>query len=249
MKPSKYFFTFLFFANLVFAQEQELKDTLKKTLSSFESINQDPILLTCDNGTDLLGQETFKDPGGSPFKVSVVNEEYAKKIFDYLASQKHIPFRYPEDGCQARAHEMARILDKFGITTGKVFIEGALKVQTPHSLKGYVKWQFHTAIFLAVKDKSGKTSIQVFDPTLFNHPVSRDEWEKIQTTLPETKKTGSFQTSRFHYLVGDAAQKLTDYKKEDLARVQYLLKLHMAIQTTQENMAKFEKMSQEMDKR
>ena len=93
-------------------------------------------------------------PTGKPFKISVLTEETAEKIFKEMAEQKHIPFCYPEDGCYARAHEMTRLMEKKGVIAGKVFIEGDLKVETTNSPKGYVEWWYHVAPLVAIKKEN-----------------------------------------------------------------------------------------------
>src|SRR4051812_47305501 len=54
-----------------------------------------------------VGKTTLKDLHGDDFTVSVVNDEFALKLFQEMTVQRKIPFGFPEDGCFARAHEMA----------------------------------------------------------------------------------------------------------------------------------------------
>ena len=103
-----------------------------------------------------IGTETLKAPmkGISkkrPFKISVVSEEYAQQLFDYMEDSSHIPFGFPEEGCYARAHEMSRMLENLDVKTGKVFQKGILRVKTDKSPRPYVEWWWHVAPVLFVE--------------------------------------------------------------------------------------------------
>ena len=96
----------------------------------------------------------INSPTGSEFNVSVVSEKFAQELFQEMVNQAHIPFAYLEDGCYARAHEVSRLLVKKSVITGKVFVEGDLRVKTKNSHKGYIEWWYHVAPTLIV-DKGG----------------------------------------------------------------------------------------------
>jgi len=127
-----------------------------------------------------IQKSTLTDVDGKEFEVSMISYEYLVEIFNDLASRKNIPFRYPEDGCYARAHEMSAIMEKLKVITGKVFIEGSLHVDTTNSPKGYVEWWYHVAPIVKVK-KGDEELVYVVDPSLFDKPVPAEEWYKIQT--------------------------------------------------------------------
>ena len=55
-------------------------------------------------------------------KVSVLTKEEAQKLFDSFRELSYIPSKYLEDGCYARAHELALIAKNNGITLGKAFL-------------------------------------------------------------------------------------------------------------------------------
>lgn len=62
--------------------------------------------------------------------------EEAQAIFIEMASQDDIAFKYPNNGCYARAHIMGeRMLDD-KIVPGKVWIEGNLNVNTIYDYEG-----------------------------------------------------------------------------------------------------------------
>lgn len=75
-----------------------------------------------------------KTKNNNDMYISVVSEEAAQQLFKEAAAKTHIPFKYPEDGCYARAHEMAILLEHKCIKTGKVFIEGDLRVETKNKI-------------------------------------------------------------------------------------------------------------------
>ena len=71
---------------------------------------------------------------GSP--ANPLSEADALALFKDLAAMDHIPFDYPRDGCFARAHEMARVMQERGVASAKVFNYSAptsLTVPAPSS--------------------------------------------------------------------------------------------------------------------
>lgn len=173
-------------------------------------------------------------PTGKPFKISVLTEETAEKIFKEMAEQKHIPFCYPEDGCYARAHEMTRLMEKKGVIAGKVFIEGDLKVETTNSPKGYVEWWYHVAPLVAIK-KENKIEMFVIDPSLTKKPISVEDWVKLQISHPAGKKDELYHTERFIYTPSKKSGQLTDYQKQDLADTQTTLQTYLEAQKARLN--------------
>ncbi len=141
---------------------------------------------------------TIIDDNGKKQPIAVVSEEYAQELFQEMAKRKDIPFKYPEDGCYARAHKMSILLDKKGVIVAKVFVEGDLKVITSNSPKGFVEWWYHVAPIIKVK-KDNKEKIYVIDPSLFDHAVPLEQWVKIQTSEDGTRKDDLYFTSRYRY--------------------------------------------------
>lgn len=134
-----------------------------------------------------------------------------------MAKQEHIPFRYPEDGCHARAHEMSQLLEKMGYITGKVFIEGNLRVETKNSPKGYVEWWYHVAPIILVETR-GKLEPYVIDPSVFDKPVPAEEWFAIQTRHPGGERRRTYQTPRFNYTPSSASNDgMANYSEDDIS--------------------------------
>lgn len=91
-----------------------------------------------------------------------------------------IPFRYPYDGCEARAHRMAEILwaRPSPITVGKAWqLGGGLRFDTDNAKCHFVEWDHHTAVFLRVK-VNGKSEVFIFDPSMFSTPVPHYDWTR-----------------------------------------------------------------------
>lgn len=104
---------------------------------------------------------------------AVLNSLYQKIVNQSCGSTSYncIPFRYPVDGCFARAHAMRRILLANGYDCQKIFLYGNLAAK-----KGCcVTWGYHVAPLVYVSTSSG-TVTKVLDPSLFNSPVSIETW-------------------------------------------------------------------------
>jgi hypothetical protein len=90
------------------------------------------------------------------------------------ASSPCITFRYPVDGCYARAHKMRQILINNGYDCEKQFVYGNLKASTGTCCVG---WSYHVAILVSFKNASGVTEKRIIDPSLFSSgPVTDTAW-------------------------------------------------------------------------
>ncbi|MDD4973988.1 MAG: protein-glutamine glutaminase family protein [Bacteriovorax sp.] len=94
-----------------------------------------------------------------------------QKLFKKAKNMSDIPFGYKDDGCYARAHVMARRFEEMGIPTEKAWIKGSLFVPGTD-----IKWNYHVAPVINVKDKKGKIKKYVIDPSLADNAVTLDEW-------------------------------------------------------------------------
>jgi hypothetical protein len=105
-----------------------------------------------------------------------------------------IPFRYPDDGCWARAHEMCRLMIAAGVTPAKVWIDYApptfLHAATRNHWQCFVEWGWHVAPTLCVRGYLCARETYVIDPSLFTGPVLVATWQAAQggpnTTLTHT---------------------------------------------------------------
>lgn len=129
--------------------------------------------------------------------LSVVSEDLALQIFKELAAQEHIPFNYVLDGCYARAHEMSWLLEKQGVSSGKIFIAGPLKAWDRFQPGWWVEWKgYHVAPVIAVR-RGDRIMINVIDPSVADKLLSMDEWLDLITVNGVTQKP--FFAERFTY--------------------------------------------------
>lgn len=120
-----------------------------------------------------------------------VSPARAQQIFDAMAARSCdpltvpppcIPFLYPDDGCWARAHEMARLMIAMGVTPSKVWIRAAtvLHVNTRNNPACFVEWGWHVAPTICVRGSFPFTQRMVIDPSLFTGPVPVATWKGVQ---------------------------------------------------------------------
>ena len=92
-------------------------------------------------------------------------------LFREFKNDVNIPFRYPIDGCYARATAMTKIAEKRGLTMVRVNAEGNLQVKTESKKFPLVQWGWHVAPMAYVKKANGTLEKMVFDPSLFDKPL------------------------------------------------------------------------------
>lgn len=161
--------------------------------------------------------------------VSVIDEAKAQQLFrDFLANPPDIPFRYPQDGCYARATEMARIAEKENIQMAKIFAEGLLIAKMDYPKLPAVSWGWHVAPMVYVKKKSGLIVKMVFDPSLFDKPVSEEEWLKRMESTDDSKGyvlqgkiDKKYYGSRFQYMPKSWEENKVGWDQTDLHLVSY----------------------------
>jgi hypothetical protein len=211
---------FLFLQSGAFAQTSlvELVKNFTETNAALEKGLNSPDQECPTSSTDfsmIQAKTAVVIDGDRSFEVSVVDENIVQSLFIQLANQPHIPFKYPEGGCNSKAHEMSRLLEKFGIITGKAFIEGKLRVETLNGPKGYVEWGYHVAPFLYV-EKQGRLEIYVLDPSIFNKAVPLKEWQKIQVKHKNGLITDKYLTKRFNYNIFQKDEDLSSWNENQI---------------------------------
>lgn len=217
------------------------KEQLGKIRHEYENDSYNPLtgcnLRDSSNINDLeyITQKVqqIEDANKKQINISILSESEIQQLFQELSSQSHIPFGYPEDGCYARAQEMSLILDKKGITTGKVFIEGDLRVDTTNSPKGYVEWWYHVAPIVFV-NKDNKLEPYVLDPSLFDKAVPLTEWTEIQTKHNPKQNETVYFTKRFNYTPMDKSLDLEDYNISDIISGEKTMTEYIKIQLERE---------------
>lgn len=113
------------------------------------------------------------------------------------ASSPCITFRYPVDGCYARAHKMRQILINAGYDCEKQFVYGNLRASTGTCC---VSWVYHVAILVSFKNASGVVEKRIIDPSLFSSgPVTDAAWRAACTNT----SCGSASVSSFANTAGN----------------------------------------------
>ena len=133
----------------------------------------------------------------------------ATLIFDDMANEPDIPFRYPDDGCYARAHLMTyRIHERYDIpleSLDKAYIRGSgtapdthLTVDTDYSYPGQssadgtVDWGWHIAPTVDVKNADGSITTMVIDPSLASRPLPLADWQALMNDTDSLVETDSY---------------------------------------------------------
>lgn len=95
------------------------------------------------------------------------------------ASSPCITFRYPVDGCYARAHKMRQILNNAGYECEKQFVYGNLRASTGTCC---VSWVYHVAILVSFKNAAGVVEKRIIDPSLNSTgPITDTAWRAACT--------------------------------------------------------------------
>jgi uncharacterized Zn-binding protein involved in type VI secretion len=133
-------------------------------------------------GTVYAAATTGVVSDASKKPLGTLSEKQAQELFDELKSNKDIPFGYASDCCYARAHRMASIMNVKGIKNQKLWCWplgndslNAKKVWKPNDIQN-IEWKYHVASTVGVVDARGNVKQKVIDPSLFDSPVSIDEW-------------------------------------------------------------------------
>jgi hypothetical protein len=164
---------------LTVAQQQGTPVLVTETLDDHQIIDVRPDLAPFPVGPAMLVIPPAGPLGSLAPAAAAVTPQRAQQLFNLVASQPHIPFMYPDDGCWGRAHEMARLIIADGVQPRKIWIYGNLKVSTRNHPGCSVSWGWHVAPTLLVNTGSS-TEIHVLDPALFQGPVQQSTWVGVQ---------------------------------------------------------------------
>ncbi len=199
-----------------------------------------------------IGKTQVETYNGETTEVSVISYAFMQELFDQLANHPRIPFKFPDDGCYARAHKMSLLLEQRGIITIKSFVIGDLRVETPNHPRGWVEWWYHVAPALYVKDikptpqplaggpKSSVATtesvedmtLMIFDPSIFDDPTSYIDWVGAMVGHRTGRVSESYNTLRFVYTPGDISnsEELRDYLIQDLVDMETTLELYKELE-------------------
>jgi hypothetical protein len=88
-----------------------------------------------------------------------------------------LPYNYPEDYCHARAHKVCLRFEARGVSAGKVWIMGDLRVASKYHPDCSVGWAWHVATFVRPEGETDEARFYVFDPTANETGyVSLEDW-------------------------------------------------------------------------
>jgi hypothetical protein len=145
-----------------------------------------------------------------PVTMDVVNEMFAL-VYDgqdcdpRACTPTCIPFQFPDCGCEARAHQMCKLMLASGrdVLPGKLFSVGALTVQTANSPSCKVSWPCHIAPRLTVDKIGGGIETMIIDPSLFRGgPVTQQKWLSVQSATPPQVFPTSWECYEPNFLAG-----------------------------------------------
>ena len=220
------FLILIVFSQFLSAQESELKiipltwEKIEKTIKNLNST------LNCysqkSSGFIQAADQHHID-------VSILTMDEAMKYFTNIKEDKSIPFKYPEDGCYARAHKMSWAFDDAGIDSAKIFVEGNLEVKTKNTPDGTVNWWYHVAPVVLI-DFKGVVEPYVFDPSLFEKPVKAQEWVKVQTSHEKARVDNVYFTERFNYYPYQKSEMVCEYSNFSCNNSESVLKQYKKIQ-------------------
>jgi hypothetical protein len=151
--------------------------------------------------------------------ISVISSSQANDLFRKFTGNPDIPFKYPIDGCYARATAMAQMAEADKITMGKVYAEGFLQAKTDSVAYPIARWGWHVAPVAYVKKVDGKIDLMVFDPSLFNKPVGIDEWKSKmldKSDGAESKINALYYGARYQYYRRRKEGYKSEWDRQDL---------------------------------
>lgn len=206
----------------LWAETNDLKEALIETTHALKDTGMIDYKAGCSQCESLLSQDSSnKAMANLPSKenhqnisLSVLSPKEVNDLFAKFLARTDIPFRHIQEGCYARAHKMARIMEEEGIISGKAYIEGHLVVDGGEFF-GETSWGYHVASIVFVK-KDNKLIPTILDPSLFNEPVPYDQWRAAIAKNTQTIITHEYFTNRFSYDFPDRLGELKKYNKEDL---------------------------------
>lgn len=155
---------------------------------------------------------------GEKIEVSTISQEEAVKLFAEFKASKTIPWEYPVNGCHPRATEMTRIAEKKKVEMGKVVATGLFYHKTGTELYGDITWYNHIAPVVYVKE--GETTVlKVFDPALFDEPVTEETWKKKLAKSGENSVvTNMYYGTRFQSDLMGWEKRKDRWHREDLIK-------------------------------
>lgn len=170
-----FYFIFIISLNLNAQDLKQSIEQLNREVSHAGSINTASHCGICQTGEIKIFDKIISPVNKKELEVSVISKEKADRIVKELLAMENIPFDYALDGCFARAHKMAYLLDQKKIITGKAFIQGRLFASTKY---GPASWRYHVAPILLVEE-NGEKIPYVIDPSLSDKAIKYEDWKNL----------------------------------------------------------------------
>jgi hypothetical protein len=151
-------------------------------------------------------------------EASVISEKSALELFEQFKSDKKMAFEFPIDGCYARATMMARIAEDNNVKVAKIYAEGILRVLKASKDFPEVTWGYHVAPIVGVKQVDGAIVNMVFDPSLFDKPVTVDAWLDRMSGDgdPKAEINSVYYGSRYQLFRRDVEPNKSSWHRKDI---------------------------------
>lgn len=216
---------------LLFAQKID-DSSLKSQIKDFSKIikssgivtrGNERCLDTCDDQQFIKARASSKDTdkeaklfskeNNQQIKLSVISKKRLHEIFKTLSNDEDNSFNFPMDGCFARAHRMAQVMDEMGVISGKAFLEGHLIAETKYGENA--QWGYHVASVVLVEE-NGKQVPYIIDPAILDRPVTHQEWKNKMLTIKGSKLEKEYFTTRFAYDTRAINDELDGYRDDEV---------------------------------
>lgn len=220
MKTILFSFVLLAYSFLLPAQDLP---SIPAQVEKLNKINSQANCQSCLNAQPLSHDKAtlLTDINSKTLEQSVLNLAEANALVSEFLNNTSIPFDYALDGCFARAHKMAFMMEEKGIISAKAFIIGRLFASTKY---GPVSWRYHVAPVVLVKIND-QIKPYIIDPALFDKAVPYEEWKNLITgagngpgrSRGAVFKGSEYYTNRFVYDPTNAKAELSDYQAGDMS--------------------------------
>jgi hypothetical protein len=198
----------LIFINFSYSSERNLIKDIPKIKDGPNIIYQDSCV-NCGKLQNEVNETTILNSPSNHqvVELSLLSIDKVQALFLKLEANKEIPFSYGKDGCFARAHKMAMVIDEDQVISGKAFIQGRFYVQT---INGPAFWTYHVAPVVMVKD--GDRAIPyILDPSIFHKAVPLSEWKAGLSKSRKSVFLEEYFTNRFSYGLEDKDKTYNNY--------------------------------------
>lgn len=114
-----------------------------------------------------------------PAVTAPLSKAEALAVFERFANNDELALNFTRDGCFARAHLMCRELEQLGHKASKAWAfedPDNPRLRVLQADGRIADWRYHVAPALPVKDAHGGVTVYVFDPSMYDGPVTLSRW-------------------------------------------------------------------------